>query len=222
MDNCIHVKDWIVKNGKITGLVVQWSNGRIGAVVTSRSVLLRRRYGKVGVGKVSLSAEQLEGLDQLCSYWGQVRNDWSAFFGSSAGYPHGFAGAWYYQPAGAGKKQIKIGVERLGRLDEGERLTGKDVERVPAEARSRDGAYTHICDLYRVGEKWGNKDGELVGAVFLIENLRVEARRHEMTLRTSSGWTTIEADVGWLDDKPGSEVRFIKELITLKKSEQNV
>ncbi len=221
MDNCIFINHRLVRQGKITELIVTWSNGRIGATVTRKSLTIKRIYGRIGKGDVTLSLPRLVAFDTLCAEWADIRNSWAAYFGSSAGYPAGCAGAWYFQPAGIATKPTKVGVQHFGHVDEGERFTGTEDERDVEKTLAENSLFVHTKNVYRVGEKWGNSNGELVGAVYEIpDEIRIEARRHELKICTQTGWTSIESDTGWSSAEAGSEIIFIHELILLMQSEQ--
>jgi hypothetical protein len=203
-ENYLFVKEQIVRNGALIGVLVCYSNGRIGAEIKKDKATLRRKRGFIGEGEVILKLKELRILDSLCKHWVKNRSCWAAFFSSSAGYPAGLGGAWYYQAPGEYSKPIKIG-SRIMSSKEGEEFSGQDTERLLPKPITLSGGAIYFADLWRIGEKQGNPNGELTGQAYRIgKNITVYARRDNLRIEKKDGSTAIEA---------GPEDEFLHELI---------
>jgi len=190
------------RGGQIDRTVYAWSNGRITAAVGSDGVELQRRCGAVTRSPFILEARALRTLAIVCDDWAARRSSWAAFYVSAAGYPPGFGAAAYYQPCGDDAVPEAIGRELFGRAREGEWLIGRDEIR-ELHQRAHVGPGIEVtAEIWRRGERRGNRSGEVVGCVYEVGALRAHAyRRH---LRVACGDDAIVLESG--------EEAFISEL----------
>jgi hypothetical protein len=185
------------KDGTTTGYA--WSTGRIGATVGSGWVRIRRRRGKIGMGKgdndLKLEPPELCALHVACRDWAARRDAWAAFYFSASGYPGGFGGAFWYQPPGKNAKRKKLG-EHVGGRAQGEQLSGED-DIVPLAREVKVSESVRIdAEIWRRGEKHGPAKGSLVGvryrignerAVFMAQRKGGEVRCQRCTVHLESG-----------------------------------
>lgn len=190
--------------GKAQRRIFVWSTRRIGASFGDGRISIDRQLGLVGKGPVDLTIAGLGALNSACADWKDRRDGWAAFWASSAGYPAGFGGAWYYQAAGKTSRRIKVGSSTIGGK-EGREFVGKDERRALAKPLAIARGVEIEAEIWRVGESFGNPKGEKIGVVYrLADAARFEAQRHEAILRKGSRFIGIE---------PDDEERFVEELL---------
>ena len=163
---------------------------RIRARVAAGDVRLTRNLGRVGTG-ISVSLDELEPLITLLRWYGTQRLSWSAFYWSGHGNVPGwgFAGAFYQPPGDA--RQVEVASKAYGKL-RGEDFTGEDVRiRVDPPERVADVADL-VARIVRKGERFGNRAGEQVGAVYHLGTLVIDAKRMELVLRRGKEWISLE------------------------------
>lgn len=163
---------------------------RLVAQVSPGAVRLKRSLGVMGAG-LSLTLDELAIVARLLPHWRRRRTAWASFEESGAGYAPGWGGrGTWYQPPGR-KPRIKIGERLMGKW-RGEQLVGRE-ERRPVSARpiARVGV-AQVGKIVRVGERHGDPAGEIVGVVFRLGNLEMEARRDGLMLRRGNASVAIE------------------------------
>ena len=169
-----------IAGGKPATTTYVWSTGRIGAARSAGRTRIKRRLGAVGPG-ITLGDDELRAVAGVTEHWARVRDEWAAFYYSSAGYPPGYGGGCYYQAPGALAERVTIGVSVLGRRGPG--LEGSDEVRRPTRARHSPPGASLLGEIWRCGERFGPAAGSLVGERYGIgARLIVEARRQELRL----------------------------------------
>ncbi len=172
-----------IVGGKPTTTMYAWSTGRIYAARGAGWTRIKRRLGVVGPG-ITLNDAELRAVAGVSELWARVRDDWAAFYYSSAGYPPGYGGGCYYQAPGTLAERVTIGVSILSRRGPG--LEGKEEIRQPTRARRSPSGATLHGEIWRCGERYGPAAGSLVGERYRIgARVIVEARRQD--LRVSRG-----------------------------------
>lgn len=191
-----------LKSGIPEKRIFVWSSGTIGASIGGDEVRISRELGLIGHGHIVLTVSQLRALHSACKDWRRLRDEWAAFWSSSAGYV--FGGAWYYQAAGIESTRVCVGEETIGRPRD-EPFSGKDVfhKRELSLLAPRPAV---IAEIWREGEKYGDPAGEKVGLVYSLgSRVRFEAQRHGGKLVSHRKWIGIEP----------SDVKFLSELLAV-------
>ena len=193
-----------------------WKHGgydseRIEATIHKNKISIKRRFGIVGEGgPVNLNLEELAALDSICELWKNKREEWAAFYSSSAGYV--FGGAWYYVPKGRDsfpEQRITVGQKfSFENKIHGEEFKGYDEERLLNKPVSLPNNAWITSEIWRVGERFGDKNGEQVGITCQTNNLCVKVKRMALYLHSEKDWTTLEHD---------DEEEFIHDLVLLAK-----
>jgi len=155
-----------------------WSTGRITATVADREVYLRRRFGPVSVRQpLVLDRRDLAPLARACGDWSERRDQWAAFYVSTAGYPIGYGAASYYRAPGPNAERVVVRREVLGKPSEGEDWRGHE-DVVPRDVAERiDAGVELIADVWRRGERFGDPGGSLVGVCYRVGRLHIHAHR---------------------------------------------
>jgi hypothetical protein len=134
-------------DGKACSLAVS-GDGSIHAVLFPGNALLQRRGSSA---KIRLTRSELRAVIPILKYWKRRRHSLAYLDSSSAGYPAGMGGAWYYRPPGKDSKRKTVGSSCMGH-GKGKSFTGVRELRPLSKPRRASTGVNVISETWHVGE----------------------------------------------------------------------
>ena len=168
-------------DGKTCNLAVS-GDGALMAVIFYDEILIRRRRGSA---KISLTPEELTAVIPVLACWEQRRHSLTYLDSSSAGFPAGRGGAWYYRRPGKDSQRTQVGSSTMGHRS-GKGFTGVRELRILERPRRLSGNTCIFAEAWHVGETSVDVpfDGVLVSEVFRVaEGLDLQGDREQSLLR---------------------------------------